>query len=1188
MAEIRYPTIIISAKDEATPVLKKAGMEAISFADQVRNALTAQSESHARAQAQAAKNAGLTVKAYQEAGKAFVAGGATMNQSGTMLTRMFGTILPGAIGRTVQTLGTAYLTFQSVQKAAGYAYESFQKFAEFDSQMRDLKFSAGVGNKEMDRLADSIKAIGRITATNASQIGTAYDVLSKRTGAAHDDVMKMLPDIARFSAAMKMVPEQLADTYGDMARNLDIPVNKTREALEILFAARSKLGVEIDKVDLSELTADAKKMGYQGTQGLIQYMTMLSSLNDTFGDTRKSVQALRGFMDEMVSDRVSTAMRGWGGALKQELREVVKGGGDVNAWWTNILNELINRQSVLDAMGKDSGRVAENFLKMLEGGMLSKQRILEAARTSTAGYDAGTEQLKASNAELKRMKENMDQLSKTVGSLMDAFGATAAIRQLNSLLEGTRAKLNYIDKAWRAIIDGSEWPSLIDDEDVRAMKEDRWFMERFPGGTILRNRIERKGGQSTPHEPVEPRDTVPLERPLAPGERTYRPPRPTGGGPGAPRVGPYGRPGGYYSPSSYTGSSGSTYGSSSDSLWLPADFRHGGGYQNAMFGRGGGSTLGPRSFDRAGPAGGYGGGSGYGGGGGRSLPAAPGGPRVASRGDTRGRTAESSEATGAPAGEDAAGAVRRVASEIGVSPEDLATVMSYETGGTMSPSKWGGRGGNYLGMIQFGPAERQKYGVHAGQSAAEQIHAAGRFLKDRGLARWLKDNPDASEEDKRTALYSTINAGSPGRQYWNRSDRPGHTVASHSRAMFAPGSRHRARARGYLGGADTATPPRPAERSSEVVAPGGGGGAVTHRGSGRMPEQSVTDAMAYAGAVAGVTTNIAHGDEGGHSRHRAGASAGDVDLYDETGHKLDANIPADRAKMAAYIEAAAAGGATGIGMGTGAAKGQPGSYMGPSRMHIGGGVPAVWGHRGRGGNEPQWVRDAYNRGRARQVSPQQRQATIERARAASAERARAAAAPRPTQPPIIQDDSGTGTATSTDIGGRRRDRRAQGFDPATAQDDRAPPVPSNKLYDMETGEWMIGSREAHPNDPLGVAGGNYPAFRRSENVSDERFDPRVRGYGQRRLGQRVGIDAKYNAGAREHMLQPVPPTTPLSRQLGSDELDDARYEKMQQSLNMNVNVNTASVQWAKRDIKKQVYHTQNEAAANTYYDTTTT
>jgi hypothetical protein len=183
----------------------------------------------------------------------------------------------------------------------------------------------------------------------------------------------------------------------------------------------------------------------------------------------------------------------------------------------------------------------------------------------------------------------------------------------------------------------------------------------------------------------------------------------------------------------------------------------------------------------------------------------------------------------------------------------------------------------------------------------------------------------------------------------------------------APGSISMGQMRTALGGG---------EGGAASTAAGAGG--VTHSGTGKMVPNATREQMEYAGLMSGVTTDIAHGIEPGHARHTEGAPAGDVDLYDAvTKRKLDATKPDDRVKMEKYIEHAAAAGATGIGFG-----GEGGGYMGSSRMHIGGGKEAVWGAGGRGGNEPKWVRDAFARGRARAMTPQQRTAAIEKARGA--------------------------------------------------------------------------------------------------------------------------------------------------------------------------------------------------------------
>lgn len=128
------------------------------------------------------------------------------------------------------------------------------------------------------------------------------------------------------------------------------------------------------------------------------------------------------------------------------------------------------------------------------------------------------------------------------------------------------------------------------------------------------------------------------------------------------------------------------------------------------------------------------------------------------------------------------GVATSVASTFGLNPVEVAAVMSYETGGSFSPTVMGGKGGNYMGLIQFGREERAKYGITKTSSPEQWTTAITRFLKDRGFKRGMGV----------LDLYSTINAGTPGR--YNASDGNG-TVRTHVDALL---SKHRGNAKRWL------------------------------------------------------------------------------------------------------------------------------------------------------------------------------------------------------------------------------------------------------------------------------------------------------------------------------------------------------------------------------------------------------
>lgn len=139
---------------------------------------------------------------------------------------------------------------------------------------------------------------------------------------------------------------------------------------------------------------------------------------------------------------------------------------------------------------------------------------------------------------------------------------------------------------------------------------------------------------------------------------------------------------------------------------------------------------------------------------------------------------------------DDARALATTAQELGIDPVDLATVISYETGGTFNPDQRGPttKWGQHRGLIQFGEPQRQKYGVRDGMSFAEQLPAVSAYLRDSGV------KPGMGILD----VYSAIDAGRPGR--YNASDAaaggaPG-TVADKVNNQMGG---HRKRAESWLG-----------------------------------------------------------------------------------------------------------------------------------------------------------------------------------------------------------------------------------------------------------------------------------------------------------------------------------------------------------------------------------------------------
>lgn len=97
-----------------------------------------------------------------------------------------------------------------------------------------------------------------------------------------------------------------------------------------------------------------------------------------------------------------------------------------------------------------------------------------------------------------------------------------------------------------------------------------------------------------------------------------------------------------------------------------------------------------------------------------------------------------------------ADAIIGLAHRMGVDPGSLAGLMHMESG--INPNIWGGAGGNYRGLIQFGPGARQEVGLPSGpMTIAEQVPYVERYFNSRGF------KPGMSAEQ----MYRTVLVGNP-------------------------------------------------------------------------------------------------------------------------------------------------------------------------------------------------------------------------------------------------------------------------------------------------------------------------------------------------------------------------------------------------------------------------------------------
>lgn len=134
---------------------------------------------------------------------------------------------------------------------------------------------------------------------------------------------------------------------------------------------------------------------------------------------------------------------------------------------------------------------------------------------------------------------------------------------------------------------------------------------------------------------------------------------------------------------------------------------------------------------------------------------------------------------------------------------------------------------------------------------------------------------------------------------------------------------------------------------------------LTYSNQGATRSLPISDGLVRAMSFLpemGVTMDVYSGGQPSEGPNRVGSTrhdhgnAADVTFYKD-GRMLDWNNPADVPVLSDIVSRAKAGGVTGIGAAD--------DYMGPGRVHIGFGSPAVWGADGKAANAPDWLHSAY-------------------------------------------------------------------------------------------------------------------------------------------------------------------------------------------------------------------------------------
>lgn len=232
--------------------------------------------------------------------------------------------------------------------------------------------------------------------------------------------------------------------------------------------------------------------------------------------------------------------------------------------------------------------------------------------------------------------------------------------------------------------------------------------------------------------------------------------------------------------------------------------------------------------------------------------------------------------------------IQQSALALGIDPLDLATAISYETGGTFDPVKGGPttQYGRHRGLIQFGEPQAREYGVDWSNPVGSQTGPDGAIVK---YLRKAGVKPGMGLLD----IYSAINAGSVGR--YGASDANNGGAPGNVQDKVNSMSEHRAKAAKFLGGSYAPAMSQQGSPLDRVLAAARGdgpqipftgltrptgGASGQSQGQTKQPQSTLERVLA---ATKGSPTNLQLGASSGQQQGAGGEGAVDLGAEEVAG-----------------------------------------------------------------------------------------------------------------------------------------------------------------------------------------------------------------------------------------------------------------------------------------------------------------
>jgi len=339
----------------------------------------------------------------------------------------------------------------SVTAAANAAKQAFVNYAEGERKLLVLQNKYKATTQEIRNSEAALKDVARTTKTTFDESLDAATKLKGGLGVTLDQAIAKTTRLNIVAKGLAVIPQDLAEITTDIMRTMNIPANEFEQTMEMVAGLVTELGLDLHQLkgQSDQLGETAKMAGLKGREGFAEMAVELGIANKEFGGTIKGARVLQSLMSELGAAKTGEAFNIPGPKWISEVEQFKKGGGNAVVYaigkFKQLRTEEERRQFLLKLGERD--RLLFSSLVEKDNGQIGKQiELMQRLASGQRGVEGGKRVWESSAGAVDDLTTSIKLLSDEFGHLMEVMGVPQVISMITKEFERLGKVIQWVEQ----------------------------------------------------------------------------------------------------------------------------------------------------------------------------------------------------------------------------------------------------------------------------------------------------------------------------------------------------------------------------------------------------------------------------------------------------------------------------------------------------------------------------------------------------------------------------------------------------------------------------------------------------------------------------------------------------------------------------------------------------------------------